>query len=133
MSKHHPNHMVQIVKANRWVQLGHTLSHLAYNVLKFAGVGFLCFLAIQTLFELRHDFGKFDYEGQAKVRPLAAFRLGLFTNLTNVKAAVFAVAFIPQFVPRNYSLVTGVIILACVQALVALCWYATLVTTVNRA
>jgi uncharacterized protein YdeI (YjbR/CyaY-like superfamily) len=25
MSKHHPNHVVQMVKANRWVQIGHTL------------------------------------------------------------------------------------------------------------
>lgn len=108
-------------------------SHLAYNILKFAGVAFLCFLAVQTLFELRNNFGKFDDEDQAKVRPLAAFRLGLITNLTNVKAAVFAVAFIPQFVPRDYSLVTGVITLACVQSFVAMCWYGTLVTTVNRA
>src|SRR5665213_2886430 len=107
-------------------------SHLAYNILKFAGVAFLCFLAVQTLFELRNNFGKFDDEDQAKVRPLAAFRLGLITNLTNVKAAVFAVAFIPQFVPRDYSLVTGVITLACVQSFVAMCWYGTLVTTVNR-
>jgi hypothetical protein len=30
MSKHHPNHMVQVVKANRWVQLGHTLLTLFF-------------------------------------------------------------------------------------------------------
>jgi threonine/homoserine/homoserine lactone efflux protein len=108
-------------------------SHLAYNVLKFAGVAFLGFLAVQTLFELRNVAGKFSVEGQARVRPVVAFRLGLITNLTNVKAAVFAVAFIPQFVPRDTSLASGIITLACIQALVATCWYATLVTSVHRA
>jgi threonine/homoserine/homoserine lactone efflux protein len=108
-------------------------SHLAYNILKFAGVAFLVFLALQTLVELRNVAGKFDVQGRASVRPVAAFRLGVITNLTNVKAAVFAVAFIPQFVPRDFSLTTGIITLACVQALVATCWYMTLVTSVDRA
>ena len=108
-------------------------SHLAYNILKFAGVAFLVFLAVQTLFELRNVAGKFSVEGQARVRPVAAFRLGLVTNLTNVKAAVFAVAFIPQFVPRAVALAIGIITLTCVQALVATGWNATLVTSVNRA
>ncbi len=108
-------------------------SHLAYNVFKFAGVAFLVFLAAQTLVELRQVAGTFDVAGTARVRPLAAFRLGLITNLTNVKAAVFAVAFIPQFVPRDFSLSTGIIALACVQSLVATCWYTALVTLVDRA
>jgi len=108
-------------------------SHLAYNILKFAGVAFLVFLAVQTLIEIRNVAGKFRVDGQARVRPVAALRLGLITNLTNVKAAVFAVAFIPQFVPRDFSLATGIITLACVQAVVATCWYATLVTSVDRA
>ncbi|MEO9180247.1 MAG: LysE family translocator [Acidimicrobiales bacterium] len=107
-------------------------SHLAYDLLKLVGVAFLSFLGVQTLIRLRHDFGTFDYEGQAKLRLLAAFRLGLVTNLTNVKAAVFAVAFIPHFVPRDFSLVTAIIALACVQSFVALCWYVPLVASVNR-
>ena len=44
-------------------------SHLAYNILKFAGVAFLVFLAVQTLIELRNVAGKFRVDGQARVRP----------------------------------------------------------------
>ena len=108
-------------------------SHLAFNILKFAGVVYLSFLALQTLFELRHSAGKFDYSGQARVHPWAAFRLGLLTNLTNVKAAVFAVAFIPQFVPKDFSFSTGILILAVVQATVSTTWYFSLVASVDKA
>lgn len=108
-------------------------SHLAYDLLKDAGVLYLSALAMQTLLELRKQFGTFDSAGPASVRPAAAFRLGLLTNLTNVKAAVFAVAFIPQFVPRTYSLATGIVLLACVQALVSTFWYFSLVTSIAKA
>jgi len=108
-------------------------SHLAFNVLKLAGVAYLSLLSVQTLIELRNDSGKFDDHGQARVGFLAAFRLGLLTNLTNVKAAVFAVAFIPQFVPRSFSLGEGIILLGVVQAIVSTCWYFSLVASIERA
>jgi threonine/homoserine/homoserine lactone efflux protein len=108
-------------------------SHLAFNILKFAGVAYLSFLSVQTLFELRHGAGKFEYGGQARVHSFAAFRLGLLTNLTNVKAAVFAVAFIPQFVPKTFSLSTGILLLALVQTTFSTTWYFSLVASVDRA
>ena len=108
-------------------------SPTAYNILKYAGVAFLIFLSIQTLLTLRHEYGKFDFNGNAKLGLGPAFRLGLLTNLTNVKAAVFAVAFIPQFVPKNFSLGFGIFILACVQAVVSTTWYSCLISAVDRA
>ncbi len=108
-------------------------SQPAYYILKLVGVTFLRSLALQTLFGLRNDLGRFDYGSHATVRPLAAFRLGLVTNLTNRKAAAFAIDLVPQFVPRDFSLVTGVSTLARVQSFVATCWYLTLVTSVTRA
>jgi threonine/homoserine/homoserine lactone efflux protein len=53
--------------------------------------------------------------------------------LPNVKAAVFAVAFIPQFVPRSFPLGVGIVVLALVQSLVSLGWYSALVASVDRA
>ena len=107
-------------------------SHLAFNILKYVGVAFLLALAMQTLLQLRNEFGKFDIEGAAKTRASSAYRLGLLTNLTNVKAAVFAVAFIPQFVPRQFSLGLGIFLLACVQASVSSCWYIFLIMAVDK-
>jgi len=108
-------------------------SHLAFNILKSIGVAFLLGLAIQTLFQLRNEYGKFDIDGTAQVRRFAAYRLGLFTNLTNVKAAVFAVAFIPSFVPKNYSLGLGIFILGFIWAFVSMSWYTFLIMAVDRA
>ena len=108
-------------------------SHTAFNVLKYVGVLFLLGLAVQTLIQLRKEFGKFDVDSGAKTDAAAAYRLGLFTNLTNVKAAVFAVAFIPQFVPHKFSLGVGIFILSCVQATVSFAWYTTLILAVDRA
>lgn len=108
-------------------------SHLAFSILKYLGVLFLCSLAIQTLWQLRKEFGKFDFTTSAKTSAFAAYRLGLLTNLTNVKAAVFAVAFIPQFVPKHFSLGWGIFILSCVQAMVSIIWYSSLIFAVHKA
>ncbi len=108
-------------------------SRVAYDVLKFAGVAYLSYLSLATLVTLRHATGAFDDAGGAATRTLPAYRLGLITNLTNVKAAVCAVAFIPQFVPRTFALGPGIVLLALVQALVSLGWYTALVTTVHGA
>lgn len=108
-------------------------SHMAYSFLKYTGVAFLIFLSLQTLLTLRNEHGKFDVAGGAKLGLGPAFRLGLLTNLTNVKAAVFAVAFIPQFVPHDFSLGVGIFILSCVQATVSTIWYTFLISAVNRA
>jgi len=107
-------------------------SHLAFNILKYLGVLFLLGLAIQTLLQLKREFGKFDVDSGAKTNAVAAYRLGLFTNLTNVKAAVFAVAFIPQFVPHHFSLGWGIFLLACVQATVSFSWYSFLIMMVDK-
>ncbi len=107
-------------------------SHLAFNLLKYVGVVFLLGLAVQTLTQLKNEFGKFDVESGAKTSTGAAYRLGLFTNLTNVKAAVFAVAFIPQFVPHRFSLGLGIFLLACIQSLVSMTWYTFLILAVDK-
>jgi threonine/homoserine/homoserine lactone efflux protein len=107
-------------------------SPFAFNLLKWAGVIFLSALALQTLWQLRKEFGKFDVTSGAKRDFFPAFRLGLITNLTNVKAAVFAVAFIPQFVPKGFSLGWGILLLASVQASVSTSWYSTLIMAVDK-
>ena len=108
-------------------------SHIAFNILKYAGVLYLCFLSIKTLLELRKEFGKFDFNSEVKVKFGEAYRIGLLTNLTNVKAAVFAVAFIPQFVPKDFNLGFGIFILSVVQATASMTWYGSLILAVDRA
>jgi threonine/homoserine/homoserine lactone efflux protein len=109
-----------------------TKSHTAYSILKWAGVIFLVGVSIQTLFALRHEFGKFDLESKSEVSNGASFRLGLLTNLTNVKAAVYAVAFLPAFVPNSFSLAWGIFIFGSIWALVSITWNIFLIWTVKK-
>ena len=107
-------------------------SHTAYSILKWAGVTFLVVVSFQTLFALRHESGKFDLASKSEVSNQASFRLGLITNLTNVKAAVYAVAFLPAFVPSNFSLAWGILIFGCIWALVSITWNIFLIWTVKK-
>lgn len=108
-------------------------SHLAYNTLRIIGAVYLLGLALSTLYALRNGSGKFDIDGTAVVSRSSSYRVGLITNLTNVKAAVFAVAFIPQFVPRAFPIWEGISILGLVQAITSTSWYVALVFAVHRA
>jgi threonine/homoserine/homoserine lactone efflux protein len=107
-------------------------SHTAYAILKWTGVTYLVFISLQTLFALRHEFGKFDLESKSEVSNLASFRLGLITNLTNVKAAVYAVAFLPAFVPKSFSLAWGIFIFGSIWALISITWNIFLIWTVKK-
>lgn len=58
--------------------------------------------------------------------------MGFVTNLTNAKAAVYAVAFIPAFLPQETSLGFGIIALGTVWALVSITWNVALIWTVKK-
>jgi threonine/homoserine/homoserine lactone efflux protein len=109
-----------------------TRSDTAYSILKWSGVLFLTFISAQTFLSLRKEFGKFDLESNEETSSWASFRLGLITNLTNAKAAVYAVAFIPAFIPKETSLGFGIIFLGAVWALISILWNIGLIWTVKK-
>jgi len=109
-----------------------TQSDLAYSILKWTGVTFLTLISIQTFLSLRKEFGRFDFESAVTTTDWASFRLGLVTNLTNAKAAVYAVAFIPAFIPQETSLGLGIIALGATWAMVSIIWNIGLIWTVKK-
>ena len=109
-----------------------TRSEIAYSLLKWTGVAFLVLVSLQTAFTLRKEFGNFDLNGKKQASNWASFRLGLITNLTNVKAAVYAVAFLPAFVPRDFSLAWGIFIFGSIWAIVSISWNLLLIWTVKK-
>lgn len=107
-------------------------SDLAYEILKWIGVTYLAVLSMQTFLKLRHASGSFDLSSGGSGSRASAYRLGLITNLTNVKAAVFAVAFLPTFVPRNFPLGLGIFIFGCLWSVVSTSWYLILIWSLHR-
>jgi threonine/homoserine/homoserine lactone efflux protein len=65
--------------------------------------------------------------------PGAAFRASLVSIAANPKAAVFAISFFPQFLPRSGPLVPTLVALATIQVLVDSVWTAGLVLVAGRA
>lgn len=108
-------------------------SPTAFNILKWAGVLYLTFLSIQTLRELKNEAGKFEFESGEKAKSFGpAYRIGITTNLTNVKAAVFSVGLVPQFVPKSFNLGLGIFILCCIWAVISMSWYSLMITIVDK-
>jgi threonine/homoserine/homoserine lactone efflux protein len=77
---------------------------LAYQVLRWAGMGYLLWLAWQTWRGAEDEAG-----GEAGQSSFRYFRQGLITNLLNPKAAVFFVTVLPGFLPPSPSLVQTVL------------------------
>jgi threonine/homoserine/homoserine lactone efflux protein len=65
--------------------------------------------------------------------PGAAFRASLVSIAANPKAAVFAISFLPQFLPRSGPLVPTLVVLASIQVLIDSAWSAGLVLLAGRA
>ena len=108
-------------------------SPTAFNILKWAGVAYLTLLSVQTLLQLKNQAGKFEYESGEKAKGFGpAFRIGITTNLTNVKAAVFSVGLVPQFVPDSFNLGWGILILSCIWAVISMSWYSLMITIVDK-
>ncbi|TQM69296.1 threonine/homoserine/homoserine lactone efflux protein [Actinomadura hallensis] len=112
-------------------------SRLAYDVLRVAGALVLVWFGVRALWQARRsgpavveeDAGR----GGAGVRWWRCFRMGLATNAANPKAGVFAVSFLPQFVPAGWSVPVMLVVFSVLWALIDLVWYAAMVWLVGAA
>lgn len=109
------------------------VSPIAFEFLKWAGVAYLVFMAAQTLWSLRSTNHNFDFEGHENQTAGQAFRVGFLTNITNAKAMVFALAFLPQYVPPEFNLTLGILIFGLIWAAISGSWYLVLVAGINKA
>jgi threonine/homoserine/homoserine lactone efflux protein len=114
-------------------------SEIAYTVLRIVGAVTLIVLGVQAILRSRtsttaHD----DLDDEAPLAHLTgshwgAFRAGLVTNLANPKAGVFAVSFLPQFIPSGSAVLPTGMLLAAVWVACDCSWYLTLTTAIHAA
>jgi threonine/homoserine/homoserine lactone efflux protein len=85
---------------------------VAFEMLRWAGVGYLVWLAVQAL---RHPVQLELPDDARQSLPMKAWRDGVLVNLLNPKVIVFTLAFLPQFVdPERGSTVLQFLLLGLV-------------------
>jgi threonine/homoserine/homoserine lactone efflux protein len=110
-----------------------TASEVAYDVMRIVGAVVLVGFGVQTLRQARRGKGAEEgaWEGTRK-SGWASYRGGLLLNLANPKAAVFALSFLPQFVPEGAPHLPTMIGLAALWAVYEVGYYGQYVWFVGR-
>jgi threonine/homoserine/homoserine lactone efflux protein len=108
-------------------------SRLAFEVLRVAGVAYLCWLGGRALW-----FARRPAENRPAVPAEAwgrgrALRTGLTTNLLNPKVGVFYLSVLPQFLPDGVNPFVGSLALAAIHIGEGFLWQTLVVLAVNRA
>jgi threonine/homoserine/homoserine lactone efflux protein len=108
-------------------------SQVAYDVIRIAGAAVLVWMGARALWQARRA-GQSD-EGPAETAAVSlrrAYWQGLVTNFANPKAGVFAVSFLPQFVPHGAPVLPTLLAFSVIWAVVDLIWYLPLVRLAGR-
>ncbi|ANZ36670.1 hypothetical protein BBK82_11930 [Lentzea guizhouensis] len=100
-----------------------TASEIAYHALRIGGAVFLVYLGIKALISK-------SLPGEAPP-PSRAFRSGLVVNLANPKLGVFAISFLPQFVPAGEAGQGVLLFLAAFWVVIDTVWYLVIVTVLH--
>lgn len=111
-----------------------TASEIAYDGMRIVGAAVLVGFGVQALRQARRMKGEeqdSDPQG-AGVTGWAAYRGGLLLNLANPKAAVFAMSFLPQFVPEGAPHLPAMVGLAALWAVYEVGYYGLYVWFVGR-
>jgi threonine/homoserine/homoserine lactone efflux protein len=110
-------------------------SRIAYDGMRLVGAGVLIFFGLRTLWQVRRGSG----ESPAVVAEVEvagslwrSFRLGVLTNLANPKAGVFAVSFLPQFVPDGAPVLGTLVLFSVLWVLIDAVWYLGVIWLVGR-
>ncbi|MGW0826038.1 LysE family translocator [Streptomyces sp. NPDC002845] len=108
-------------------------SELAYDVMRIVGAVVLVVFGAQTLWQARRNKGQPEAVGEGTEKSgWASYRGGLLLNLANPKAAIFAMSFLPQFVPEGAPHLPTMIGLAALWAVYEVGYYSTYVWFVGR-
>ena len=104
-----------------------------FETIRWAGVAYLCWLGLQTLWSARRgpqggdpDVSSVPSTGGRR-RRLAQ---GVLSNITNPKVLVFYLSVLPQFLPAHASLLDA-LVLANTLPVIGFCWLALVVVAVH--
>ena len=86
-------------------------SAMAFNLLKYIGAAYLVYLGVRILRRKENQVAILSTPAQGSRR---AFVEGIVVEALNVKTALFFLAFLPQFVSLQESLIPQLVFLGCI-------------------
>lgn len=100
------------------------VSELAFNLLKYCGAAYLCWLGLNMLLRPRRSLSPVETAS----RPTTSWFLkGMMGNVLNPKIGVFYVSFLPQFIPQGEPLIAWTFGLVSIHVVIGLLWSLTLI------
>lgn len=97
-----------------------------FLAVKYAGAAYLVWLGLQSLYEAwiarRLDTATAERPAARRLKPAAAFRQGVISDLGNPKMAVFFASLLPQFANPGDGMLTGLFALGLVFSLMTFVW-----------
>lgn len=104
-----------------------TASHVAYEVLRWAGAGYLLWIGLSMLWSSRRALTH-----AAPSATAGGWRRGLLTNLLNPKMGAFYVALLPQFIPAGAPAFGYGVFLTGIHIALGTAWSAVLILLAHR-
>ncbi|MEU2546816.1 LysE family translocator [Streptomyces roseolus] len=111
-----------------------TASHLAYEILRWAGAAYLLWMAgrmIVETFRHRGPGAGAEVEAGGADTLASGWRQGTLTNLLNPKVGVFYVAVLPQFIPAEAPHFASGLALASVHVVLGMVWSTVLIASAS--
>lgn len=95
------------------------VSELAFNVLKYCGAAYLCWLGLNMLLRPRSALSTTE---AARKPGSNWFLKGMTGNVLNPKIGIFYVSFLPQFIPEGHSLIAWTFGLVSIHVVIGFIW-----------
>lgn len=115
-----------------------TASATAYTAVKIVGATYLVVVGVQTIWATRrhaNSDGRVAVVGGIPRQPMSprrAYALGLTSNATNPKVAVFFLTFLPQFVTPGPHLAVQTAALGLLFSAMACSWFVVYILALDR-
>ncbi|GAA4026359.1 LysE family translocator [Allokutzneria multivorans] len=109
-----------------------TASRIGYDVLRYAGAGYLVWLGASALWKSRRPAAAIEVESSA-TSTWGSVRAGLLSNLLNPKVGVFYLSLLPQFLPATGNTTGWAALLIITHAGSGLLWLFGVVWLATRA
>ena len=107
-----------------------------FTAVRLIGAAYLVFLGIQAvrlaIFDRRHTSAERRLTPVARLERPAAYRQGLFSNLSNPKIVVFFFSLLPQFVAQGTGAFAGLLLLGLIFCAITLLWLTLYAVVVAR-